>query len=131
MRLAPGDPPLTLAEVAAHYRMTERQLRKVIRERGVEVLRAGHTVRFDAHALKSLEEKLRAGSKSDPESSTDPVYASSMSRTGSRSTAYEDALRMTAIFSRRKKPPPGSASADALAAITRASQRNRQKRSRR
>jgi len=30
LAIGPGDPPMTLAEVAEHYRMTERQLRKVI-----------------------------------------------------------------------------------------------------
>jgi len=105
--LAPGDPPLTLAEVAAHYRMTERQLRQVIRERAVEVLRVGHTVRFDIHALNSLEEKMRChAEEQDSGSSAGPTPA--RSRSSARSQAarqYESALRATILGSRRKKLP--------------------------
>ena len=104
--LASGDPPLTLAEVAAHYRMTERQLRQVIRERAVEVLRVGHTVRFDAHALNSLEEKLRCHAKDkDCESSEEPTPGRSRSSARSRGSAYENALKATILGSRRKRPP--------------------------
>jgi hypothetical protein len=106
LTLTPGDPPLTLDEVATHYRMTVRQLRQVVRERSVEVLRIGHTVRFDAHALNSLEEKLRChANQRDSESSGAPTPAVSRSRGRSRGSAYDNALRATILVSRRKKPP--------------------------
>jgi hypothetical protein len=89
--LAPGDPPLTIAEVAEHYRMPERQMRKVIRDRNVEVLRYGRTVRFDRHALLSLEEALRVRSPIMPSPSPSP--------TTSRRSAYENALRATTTAS--------------------------------
>lgn len=106
LELSPGDPPLTLEEVAAHYRMNERQLRAVIRNRGVEVLRAGHTVRFDAHALLSLEEALRCHAKPEPVSASraaTTAAGSTRSRGGSRASAYENALRLTTTDSRKRR----------------------------
>ena len=98
INLGPGDPPLTLAEVAEHYRMPERQLRALIRQKQVEVLRYGRTVRFDRHALDSLEEAMRRRA---------PEQAPGQSRSSARSRerdAYERALRATILGSRRKKP---------------------------
>ena len=95
--LAPGDPPLTLAEVAQHYRMPERQLRTIIRQKGVEVLRYGRTVRFDRHALLSLEEALRVRSPTTPT----PLRSSAGSR--SRNDAYEKALRLTTTASQLRR----------------------------
>lgn len=103
MRLAPGDLPLTFEEVAAHYRMTVRQLRQVVRQRQVEVLRAGHTVRFDQHALNSLEDKLRHHATEKDDADT---RISVSARPQKRSAAYEEALRMTRLVSRRRKSTP-------------------------
>lgn len=108
LALGPGDPPLTVAEVAEHYRMTERQLRKIIRDKTVEVLRYGHTVRFDRHALLSLEEALRCQGSREPVSGSSSAMTAAGSgrlRAGSRASAYENALRLTTAGSRRKKPP--------------------------
>jgi hypothetical protein len=48
--------PLTLAEVAEHYRFSERKLRRFVREHDVPVLREGRDIRFDALALSTLAE---------------------------------------------------------------------------
>ena len=108
--LNPGDPPLTLEEVAEHYRMPGRQLRNLIRRKGVEVLRYGRTVRFDQHALRSLEEALRCHARDqDSESNDGPIPAPSRSSARSRASAYENALRATTLGSRKRKPPPSKA----------------------
>lgn len=106
--LAPGDPPLTLAEVAEHYRMPERQLRKLIRDRQVEVLRYGRTVRFDRHALLSLEEALRVRGPTTPAPSPSP--------TRSGASAYENALRLTMTSAQLRRT---SATKNARQAATR------------
>lgn len=85
--LAPGDRPLTLEEVADHYRMLKRQLLVIIREKQVEVLRYGHTIRFDRHALLSLEDALRCHEKKkqpDTESYDAPTPGRSPSRGAGR-----------------------------------------------
>ena len=109
--LAPGDPPLTLAEVAQHYRMPERQLRTIIRQKGVEVLRYGRTVRFDRHALMSLQEALRCHAEDQVSGSNDdPTPGRLPSSARSRASAYENALRATTPASRKRKLPPSKAS---------------------
>jgi hypothetical protein len=100
----PGDPPLTLEEVAQHYRMPERQLRKVIRDRGVEVLRYGHTVRFDRRALSSLEEALRCHAGDQDLGLNDgPTPALSRSSVRSRENASENALKAITSASHRRR----------------------------
>lgn len=54
----------TLAEVADQLRVRPRWLRELVRERGIPVLRKGRVIRFDALALRAIEETMRAPAKS-------------------------------------------------------------------
>ena len=99
-----GERPLTLAEVAEHYRFSERKLRRFVREHDVPVLREGRDIRFDALALSTLAEALRTPCRSKSPGANPPARSPSVGR--SPVNAYAAALEATASPSRERKPRP-------------------------
>jgi hypothetical protein len=115
-----------LAEVAAGFGVTPRWLRELVRAENIPVLRRGRVIRFDALALRALEEALRSPSKSP----AGPTPARSRSPALSADAAYAAALKATSPPSPARKPPrskrnccatPGTGNVVAFAASPRRS----------
>jgi len=101
------DRHLTLAEVAEQFQFSPRWLRDFIRARDIPVLHTGKQIRFDALALRSLEEALRrcpSRSADEKTPAPSPLMGPSAYRTG-RGSAFELALKLTSLPSPAKKPP--------------------------
>ena len=98
------EPILTLAEVAARYRFTERWLRDFIRARGLPVLHTGRQIRFDALALNALDQALRRPAKpAAAEISASLPSPARRTFPKGRGNAYERALSLATSLSRVKK----------------------------
>ena len=95
---------LTLAEIAELHEITERRLRRIVREKDVPVLRDGHWIRFDDIALAQLREALRAPCHST--SSAAKTQARSRSAAPSPANAYAAALRATTSPSPERRQQP-------------------------
>jgi hypothetical protein len=96
----------TLAEVADQLQVKERWLRALVNSKDIPVLRRGRVIRFDAFALRSLEEALRQCPSKSP---AGPTPAPSPSRAPlnyptARGSAFDDVLKLTIGGSPKKKP---------------------------
>ena len=91
----------TLAEVADQLRVRPRWLRELVRERGIPVLRKGRVIRFDALALRALEETMRVPAKSVERR---PPARAARDLPMDPDTAYAAALK--ALAPPAKKPAP-------------------------
>ncbi|HVB16177.1 MAG TPA: helix-turn-helix domain-containing protein [Stellaceae bacterium] len=105
LRQPTPDPILTLAEVAARYRFTERWLRDFIRAKHLPVLHTGRQIRFDAVALNALDQALRRPAK-PAAAEISAVALSSLARSAfprGRGSAYERALSLLASITTPKR----------------------------
>lgn len=95
----------TLAEMAAALGVKPRWLRELVQERHIPVLRKGRVIRFDAIAIRAVEDSLRCRLKSSAEKT--PVRSPSSGRsTGPMApeAALDAALKATTAGSLAKKP---------------------------
>jgi len=84
------DNTLTLDEVAARLQVTPRWLRGFVRRKRIGVLRSGRITRFDDRALAELDQAMRV------------TYAPARSSGRPAVSAYDDALNLTTVVSRKK-----------------------------
>jgi hypothetical protein len=94
----------TIEEVAAHFAVTPRLLREMIKRHQIPVLRSSRRiVRFDTLALRSLEEALRCRSES-PAAPTARTF--SRSKAVSRANEFASVLNRITDGSRKRRLPP-------------------------
>jgi excisionase family DNA binding protein len=94
----------TLTEIAEQLQMSERKLRRIIRQRDIPVLEAGRDIRFDAEAVIALKEALRRPCRSGSIDAKTARTGRSTSRL--MGSAYEQALKLATEGSRGKRQRP-------------------------
>lgn len=89
----------TLAEIALDLKVEKRWLRELVHDEKIPVLRRGRVIRFDALAIRALEEALRSPSRSSAGATPAPSPSPGLSP----DAAFAAALKATSRASPAKK----------------------------